>query len=246
MEISLAAEKIGQIGFLPITNSMLLSWIVSVVLICFAVIARQKMKLVPSGVQNFFEGVIEFLFNSANEIIGDESETKKYFPLVATVFIFIIANNWMGLLPGVGTIGINEIKEGHSVLVPIFRSANADLNTTLALAVTTMIAVQVFGVAAIGTFKHAGKFINFKNPILFVVGLLELIGEFARMVSFSFRLFGNIFAGEVLLTIVAFLVPYIAPLPFFFLELFVGAIQAVVFSMLALVFIKGAVSMPEH
>lgn len=246
MEISLAAEQIGHIGFLPVTNSMLLSWIVTALLAILAFFATRDLKKIPTGIQNFFETIVEFLFNTANEIIGDEQQTKKYFPLVATIFIFIIANNWIGLLPGVGTIGVNEIKEGHRVLVPLLRSANADLNTTLALAITTMIAVQVFGVAAIGAFRHAGKFFNFKSPILLFVGILEFMGEFARMVSFSFRLFGNIFAGEVLLTIVAFLVPYIAPLPFFFLELFVGFIQALVFTMLALVFIKGAIAVPEH
>jgi len=246
MEISLAAEKIGQIWGFPITNSMFLSWIVTIALIVIVLFATTDLKIIPKGIQNFFEAIIEFLFNGANDIIGDEDATKKYFPLVATIFIFVLCNNWIGLLPGVGTIGLREIHEGKEVFVPLLRSANADLNTTIALSVTTIIAVQVFGIAAIGTFRHIGKFINFKSPIMFFVGTLELISEFARMVSFSFRLFGNIFAGEVLLMIVAFLVPFIAPLPFFFLELFIGFIQALVFSMLALVFIKGAITTAEH
>ena len=240
MEISLAAEKIGHIGSLPITNSIFLSWLVSVFLIIVAWFATDKLETIPRGIQNFFETIIEFLFDTANSVIEDEEKTRKYFPLVATIFIFIIANNWVGLVPGVGTIGLREVKEGHAVLVPIFRSANADLNTTLALAVTTMIGVQVFGIGAIGAFKYAKKFINFSSPINFFVGILEVIGEFAKIISFSFRLFGNVFAGEVLLVVVAFLVPLIAPLPFFFLELFVGFIQGLVFTMLALVFIKGA------
>ncbi len=242
MEISLAAEKIGHIGSFPITNSMLLSWIVSIILIIFVMIATKKMKLVPSGIQNFFETIVEVLFNTADGVIENRNETKKYFPLVATIFLFVVCNNWLGLVPGVGSIGINEVKEGHNVLVPIFRGGNADLNTTLALAITAVISVQVFGIAAIGTIKYAKKFFNFSNPINFFVGFLEIISEFSKMISFSFRLFGNIFAGEILLMVIAFLVPYIAPLPFFFLELFVGLVQGLVFMMLTLVFIKGATS----
>lgn len=242
MEISLAAEKIGQIGALPVTNSMLLSWVSSALLIVLAYFSTAKLALIPRGIQNFFEMVVEFLFNTVNDVLEDEDATKKYLPFLATIFIFIIVNNWMGLLPGVGTIGIHELKEGHSVLVPIFRSGNADLNTTLALAIVTIITVQVLGVSALGTFKYAKKFFNFKGPIDFFVGILELMSEFSKIISFSFRLFGNIFAGEVLLMVIAFLLPFIAPIPFFFLEIFVGFIQALVFTMLALVFIKGAIT----
>jgi len=242
MEISLAAEKIAHIGSFPITNSMLLSWVASIFLIFVSMLATNKISIIPNKIQNFFETIIEFLFDTANSVLENEEITKKYFPLIATLFIFILTNNWLGLLPGVGTIGLNEInKSGHEVFVPILRAGTADLNMTLALAIVTMTAVQVFGVAAIGTFKYAKKFFNFSNPINAFVGLLELMGEFARIVSFSFRLFGNVFAGEVLLMVIAFLIPYLVPLPFFFLELFVGLIQALVFTMLALVFIKGAI-----
>lgn len=245
MEISLAAEQIGHIGSLPVTNSMLLSWIASAILIVFALVATRQVRLVPAGVQNFFETIIELLFNLANSVLEDEKQTRKYFPLLATIFIFIITNNWIGLLPGVGTIGINETKHGEEILVPLLRGGNADLNTTLALAIIAVIAVQVFGVAAIGAVKYAKKFIDFRGPINFFVGILELISEFSKMISFSFRLFGNIFAGEVLLMVVGFLAPLIAPLPFFALELFVGMIQALVFMMLTLVFIKGATAQPH-
>lgn len=242
MEISLAAEKIAHIGSFPITNSMLLSWIASIFLILISMIATNKISIIPNKIQNFFEAIIEFLFDTANSVLENEKVTKKYFPLIATLFIFIVTNNWLGLLPGVGTIGLHEInKSGHEAFVPILRAGTADLNMTLALAIVTMTAVQVFGVATIGTFKYAKKFFNFSNPINAFVGLLELMGEFARIVSFSFRLFGNVFAGEVLLMVIAFLIPYLVPLPFFFLELFVGLIQGLVFTMLALVFIKGAI-----
>lgn len=240
MEISLAAEKIAHIGSFNLTNSLLLSWIASAILIISAVWGSRKIKIIPSGVQNFFESIVELLFNLINSVLEDEKATKKYFPLLATIFIFVMTNNWLGLLPGVGPIGIYEQKHGETILVPLFRGGNADLNTTLALAIVAVIAVQVFGVAAIGAFKYAKKFINFNGPINFFVGSLELISEFSKMVSFSFRLFGNIFAGEVLLMVVGYLAPYVAPLPFFILELFVGMIQALVFMMLTLVFIKGA------
>jgi len=241
MEISLAAEKIGHIGSLPITNSLLLSWISTAFLIVLAIGATSNLRTIPQGIQNVFESIIELLLNLINGVLEDEKKTRQYFPLLATIFIFIITNNWLGLLPGVGSIGINEIKHGEQILVPIFRGGNADLNTTLALAIIAVISVQVFGVAAIGTFKYAKKFINFNGPINFFVGILELISEFSKMISFSFRLFGNIFAGEVLLMVIGFIAPFIAPIPFFLLELFVGMIQALVFMMLTLVFIKGAI-----
>ena len=136
----------------------------------------------------------------------------------------------------------HELKGGEDILVPLLRPANADLNMTLAMAMISVIAAQIFGIITLGIFKHTGKYLNFKSPILFVVGLLELVGEVAKMVSFSFRLFGNIFAGEVLLTVIAFLLPIVAPLPFYGLELFVGLIQALVFMMLTAVFIKSAVT----
>jgi F-type H+-transporting ATPase subunit a len=183
--------------------------------------------------------VIEFLYNTVDNVFGDKKITKKYFPLVATFFLFILFNNWLGTLPGVGSIGINEIHEGEKIFVPLLRPGNADLNHTLALAVVSVIAIQFFGITAIGLFKYSGKFLNLKGgPIGFFVGLLEMIGEVAKILSFSFRLFGNIFAGEVLLTVIMTILPYIAPIPFTLLELFVGLIQALVFTMLTLVFIK--------
>lgn len=242
MEISLAAEKIGSILGFPITNSLLMTWIVVILLAVLAFFAGRNPKIVPQGVQNFFEVIVEFLLNLTDEIIDNKKISRRFFPLVATFFIFIVTANWMGLIPGVGTIGFHEVKEGHEILVPLLRGGNADLNTTLALAIVSVFAVQVFGIATIGVIRYGKKFFNFKGPIEFFVGILELISEVVKMVSFSFRLFGNIFAGEVLLTVIAFLVPWIAPLPFFALELFVGVVQALIFTMLTLVFIKMAIT----
>jgi F-type H+-transporting ATPase subunit a len=156
----------------------------------------------------------------------------------------------MGVLPGVGSLGFYETHGEEHVFVPLFRSANADLNTTLALAIVAMVAVQLYGIQRLGFFSHWSKFFIFnKGPVYFFVGILELIGEFAKVVSFSFRLFGNIFAGEVLLIIVAALLPTLLAfglLPFLFLEFFVGFIQALVFSMLTLIFLKVATTEVEH
>lgn len=242
MEISLAAEKIAHIGSFPITNSMLTSWIATLLLIVLGLLAARNLKEIPRGIQNFFEYVVELLMNMVNSVMDNKEQTRKYFPLLATIFLFIITNNWLGLLPGVGTIGLRENIHGKDVLVPLLRSGNADLNTTLALAIVAVIAIQIFGIIAIGVIKYGSKFINFKSPILFFVGILELISELSRLISFSFRLFGNVFAGEVLLAVIAMLMPFVGPLPFYGLELFVGFIQALVFTMLTLVFIKAAIT----
>jgi F-type H+-transporting ATPase subunit a len=166
---------------------------------------------------------------------------EKYLPFVFTVFLFILVSNWLGLLPGVGSIILKLPYES----APLLRSPSSDLNFTLGLAILAVIFVNLSGIITLGFLKYAKKFINFQNPIKFFVGILELISEIAKMISFSFRLFGNVFAGEVLLTIVGFLVPYFIPLPFLFLEIFVGFIQAFVFAMLTLVFISIAVK-EEH
>ena len=242
MEISLAAEKIAHIGSFPITNSLLTSWIATLLLVILAIVATRNLKAIPRGIQNFFEMVVEMLLNLVDSIMNDMTATKKYFPLLATIFLFIITNNWLGLLPGVGSIGLHEIHSGKEIFVPLFRGGNADLNTTLALAIIAVVMIQVFGVAAIGAWKYASKFINFSSPINFFIGILEFISELSKIISFSFRLFGNVFAGEVLLAVITWLMPYVGPLPFYALEIFVGFVQALVFTMLALVFIKMAIT----
>ncbi len=248
MHVSITPELITNVLGIPVTNTLITSLMATIILIVIAFFATRKAKDVPRGIQNLFEAIIEALFNMVNSVTGSKKQTYQFFPLVSTIFIFIIASNWMGLLPGFGSIGFYEIaKEGmheseHAVFVPLLRSANSDLNTTIALSVISVLAIQISGVAALGVLKYGKKFINFSSPITFFVGILELISEVAKMVSFSFRLFGNVFAGEVLLVVIMTLVPFIAPLPFFALELFVGFIQALVFSMLTLVFLKMAIT----
>ena len=174
--------------------------------------------------------------------------TRKFFPLVTTILLFIVVANWMGILPGVGSITIEGMHDGHLTSPPIFRSMNADVNMTLAVALISVIATQVFGVMALGVMPYAGKFFvpPWKDPIGSFVGILELIAECAKIISFTFRLFGNIFAGEVLLVVISFLLPYIAPIPFLGLEIFVGFIQGLVFSLLTLVFLKMATTAHTH
>jgi len=242
MNISLAAESIFHIGSFAVTNTLLMSWVITLFLFVITFLLRKKFASVPGGLQNIIESVIEKLLNFVESVTHDRCQAKKFFPLIATIFIFVVLSNWLEIIPGLGTVGVKEIVGGKITLVPFIRSASADLNVTLGIAIVAVISIQLFGIASLGLVKYGSKFINFKGPIEFFVGIMELVSEAAKMISFSFRLFGNIFAGEVLLTVVLFLAPYIVPLPFLFLEIFVGFIQALVFSMLTLVFLKMAVT----
>lgn len=274
MHISLAAEKIFSIGPLPVSNSMLNTFVVIILLVLLTFFVGPNVKTVPGRLQSLVELVIEAILNLVDSIA--ESKSRIIFPFVVTFFIFILCSNWLGLLPGVGTIGIKEkvnpaevTTEGKNLeeitdqsnhssedvtvekesgsqkeveaekFVPLFRAATADLNTTLALAIIGMVSVQIFGLKNLGV-GYSKKFFNFSSPIMFFVGFLELISEFSKIISFGFRLYGNIFAGEVLMGVIAFLVPIIAPTPFYFLEVFVGFIQALVFTLLLTVFLTGA------
>lgn len=244
LNISLAAETLFRIGFLPITNSLLTTWLVMLLLTVFALVATKKLAKVPSRFQVFVEILVGGLYDFFAKLTG--KYIKSLFPVTATLFIFIIAANWIGLLPGVGTVGLYEHPEVSKVkFVPLLRAPTADINETLALALIAMFLVQYYGFRVSGI-KYGKKFINLTNPIFFFVGILELISDLSKIISFAFRLFGNIFAGEVLLAVVAFLVPFIVPLPFLALEFFVGFIQALVFSMLYSVFVTMAVSHGEE
>ncbi|MFA5926366.1 MAG: F0F1 ATP synthase subunit A [Parcubacteria group bacterium] len=244
MNISIAAEPIFHIGSFPVTNTILVTLCISLLVIVASFLLKSRIRLVPRGFQNAAEAVLEALLDMIDSVTQDRKQSKIFFPLVATIFIFVILSNWVEVLPGLGTIGIFKKIHGENELVPFIRSGSADLNMTLALAIVSVVGSQIIGIAAIGFAKYAGKF--FVSPLhkpYFVgtfVGALELVSEVAKIISFSFRLFGNIFAGEILLMVMLFLVPYFVPLPFLFLELFVGFVQALVFSMLTLVFLKMA------
>lgn len=256
---ALAAEPLFHLGSFPVTNAMVNAWIVAVFFIVIAAIASRRNTLVPRGIHNFFEAIVVFLLNEMDKVTGDRKKSKLFFPLVATLFLFILVNNWFGLAPGTGTIGIYGEVHGHTELIPLLRPATADLNMTLALAAFSVVVVQLAGVQGIGFMNYVSKFINIrgiiqavpKGPVAigvaiieFFVGLLEIVGEVARIASLSLRLFGNVFAGEILIGVILGLVSYVIPLPFMALELLVGVIQASVFSLLVLVFLT--VATMEH
>jgi F-type H+-transporting ATPase subunit a len=240
---TLASEAIAHIGSFEIRNTMVMAWMAMAVLIVVSLLlSRTKYKEVPGRFQAFMEMIVEGLFDFFDSVVGDRAKTRTFFPLVATIFIFLVTANWMGILPGVGSITIAGMKEGHAAMIPLLRSMNADVNMTLAIAIISVVMTQVLGIAALGVLPYAGKYFvaPWKDPIMCFVGILELVAEFAKVISFTFRLFGNIFAGEVLLVVISFLMPYIAPLPFLGLELFVGFIQGLVFALLTLVFLAMA------
>ncbi|MBN1316208.1 MAG: F0F1 ATP synthase subunit A [Anaerolineales bacterium] len=299
--ILLPAEAITEtteiLGFKTgFTNTLLATLLADIVLIALAFFGTRKLRagdesaLIPSGMQNFLELLIEALYNMAEGILG--KRTRKVFWLGATIFLFILVANWMELIPGFDSIGWlehpheegiaaydyselgplyllkgpaieaaeethqeEEAGEGHHeaagwVLVPFLRAANTDLNTTVALAVIAVVMIQVYTIQAHGFGGYLGKFLQTKsigkgNPmgiIDTIVGLLEAISEFSKIISFAFRLFGNVFAGAVLLFVMAFLIPFLFPglMIFYGLEIFVGAIQAFVFMMLTFVFISAS------
>jgi len=239
-----------MLGIFPVTNSFLIAFLVSLGLIVVTRFVVQRKELVPRGLQNVFELIVEGLLSFIESVTEDKTQARKYFPLIATIFLFVLFSNWVGLLPGMGTIGLAHSIDGHTTIVSFLRSTSADLNFTLALSLMVVLTIQFTGIATLGFFGYGKKF--FVSPLHkpyvlgTVVGLLELVSEFAKFLSFSFRLFGNIFAGEILLIVMLHLVPYFIPLPFLFLEVFVGFIQAAVFAMLTLVFLKMATLPAEH
>ncbi|RJQ35387.1 ATP synthase F0 subunit A [Candidatus Parcubacteria bacterium] len=239
ISVSLAAERLGHIAGIPITNTLLMSWVVMVILITVAFLVGRRIKLVPSRLQLFFEEVITYVHNFMRETLENDKVARRYLPLLLTLFLFIALANLLEFTPGIGH-SIGFYQDGH--LVPLLRSMNTDLNVTLAFAIISVIVIEIAGVMALGFWRYAGKFLNFSSPVNFAVGLIELVSEVSRLVTFSFRLFGNIFAGEVLLAVVAFFVPYVLPAPLMAFELFVGVLQAAVFSLLTLFFIKLAIT----
>jgi F-type H+-transporting ATPase subunit a len=244
------AVEIARPFGLPVTNSMVVTWIVAVALIFFARLATWDMKSVPGGAQNFLEWLIEGLYDFLQGIIGSHL-VKRTFWFFATIFIFILATNWFGLLPGVGTIGWgHQTSAGFKVDDPFFRGANADLNLTLAMALIFFALWIIWALREVGPVgflkelfapkgETAGALRILLAVVFFAAGCLEIVSILFRPVSLSFRLYGNIFAGENMLETMATLVPgfgWLLPIPFYFLELLVGLVQALVFMLLTAVF----------
>ena len=234
VHIQLAAETLFNVGPLPITNAILTTWLVTAILIGFAYVATKKVSLVPSGIQNIAEVMVDSFNDLVSTIAG--GKTRVFLPIVASFFFFILFGNYLGLLPGIGSIGFYQYNHGEKVFIPLLRSINSDLNTTIALALVSLFATHYLSIKYLGLNGYIGKFLSL-NPIFLFVGILEIIGEATKVLSLSFRLFGNIFAGEVLLTTATTkLFAYIIPIPFYFLEILVGFVQALIFAMLTLVF----------
>lgn len=238
IHVELKAEQLGTFHGLPITNTLVTSWVAMAILIVAAFVVGRRAQMVPGKVQMVFEEIITFVRDFMTETLENEKVASKYLPLLLTIFFFILTSNLLEFIPGVGSLGFHS-GEGF---IPLFRSVNTDLNVTLALAIIAVIMIEIAGVAALGFWRYSSKFINFSSPLNFVVGIIELVSEVGRLISYSFRLFGNIFAGEVLLAVVGYFAPYIVPVPLMSFELFVGFIQAAVFALLTLFFIKLAIT----
>ena len=241
--ITLFAEPLGHIGSFPITNSLIAS--IAATIIILLLILFLKKKMLPNKLQSMFELLIEGALSLADQVTNDRKISEKVMPLGLSIFVFVLLNNWFGLLP------LGGIFFGSS---PLLRSGTADVNTTIALALIAVIGANAFGIFSLGLWKTFNKYVNLKAlhkgakhakkeptglivaPVMFFVGILELIGEAAKVASLSFRLFGNVFAGEVLLASMAAIFAYFLPLPFYFLEVMVGVIQALIFAMLATVY----------
>jgi len=245
-----SAVEIGRVLGLPITNSMVVTWIVAVLLIVFAQLATRRMRDVPGGAQNLFEWIVESVYGLLESIIGTHL-VRKTFWFFGTIFIFILAANWIGLLPGVGTVGWGRHTDhGFVIDQPLLRGANADLNLTLAMALVFFACWIVWALQEAGPrgivkelFGAKGETTGFMKPLIagvFVAaGLLEIVSILFRPVSLSFRLYGNVYAGENMLETMGRMVPglgWLLPVPFYFMELLVGLVQAMVFMLLTAVF----------
>jgi len=246
-----------------ITNTLLGTWIVIAILLAFFFFATRRRDLIPSGLQNFAEWAVESLQGLVESVAGKE-KGRLFFPLVATFFIFIFICNMIDILPVVDTIG--TITKGATVvhgpflfgndtdrIAPWFRPPTSDINLTLSMAIVSVVTTQFFGFSILGAWRQLGRYFQFqafkKGPlgtIDFFVGLIELVAEVMRLISFSFRLFGNIFAGSVLLAIFAYLIPFLANIIFIPLEIFVGFMQAFVFAVLTLAFMELGTTTHDH
>jgi F-type H+-transporting ATPase subunit a len=259
----LPAETIFHIFGFPITNSIIGAWITIIFLVGFSYVVTRRMKLIPGRLQAAFEFLIGWLYDLCCSVAGEENG-RRFFPVVATIFLFVAFNAWLALLPGFGSITAHTV-EGE---VELIRPANTDINMPLALALTSFIFVEFFGLRTLGI-RYLSKFFNvreflrgvrhlftgklkaglsglFTGVMTIFTGLLEGLSEFIRIVSLTFRLFGNMTAGEILLLVAAFLVPWLFAIPFYGLELLIGFIQAIIFGGLTLIFLTLAVESHEE
>lgn len=231
--VSLAPEVITTIAGLKITNSTFATILVDVVLVSFVFVIQTHLKLIPGKLQTIAEGAVSYFYDTTEQIAG--KYTESIYPWFASFFIFIFFSNILGLLPGFGTIGFFMQEDGKRLFVPLLRAGTSDFNLTFALAVVSLIATHYLAIKYNGIWEYLKKFFSL-NPIFLFVGILEIVSELTKIVSLSFRLFGNIYAGEVVIQTINSLFAFVAPIPFLLLESIVALVQALVFSMLTMVF----------
>ncbi len=240
---TLAPEIIFYIGSFPVTNTILNTILVDFIIVLSVLFIHKKItKLVPGVFQNIVELLVHSFYDFTETIAG--KNTSKIFPFFMTFFLFIIVANWSGLILGSGTIGLKEYDGAKEHLIPLFRNASTDMNFTLALTLISVFATHILSFRTIGIKEYLSHFFSF-NPIYLFVGILDIISEAAKLVSFSFRLFGNIFAGEMILAMIGLPYLFALPVPFLGFEIFVGLVQAVVFAMLTMVFMAMLMT-PRH
>lgn len=243
IHVAIAAEKLGEFVGIPITNTLITSWVVIALLVMFAFFLRSKLTIVPGKLQTLVEDVFSFAFDYVAETLESKKMAERFFPLLMTIFLFVLVGNMIHFIPGIGSIGFYH--DGH--FEALLRAPSTDLTVPLVLAIISFFVIEVTGILAIGFWKYSSKFLQnpLKNPMGFAVGLIELIGETVRVVSLSFRLFGNILAGEVVIAVAIFFAPYGLPVPLMLFEIFIGFLQAAIFALLTLFFIKLAIMEPH-
>lgn len=236
LNISLSPEILFYLGSWPISNTFFWSFFISVFLIIGTIIFNYKLKMIPGRFQSIMEMMIDGAFDFMVSITGDEKKAKKAFPLIFTMFFFVLFCNLFTFIPGQSAITLQTA----GGVVPLFRAVIADYSMVFLMTIIGVLIMQIVAIATVGPLGYIGKFFNFKGPLNFFLGIMDLIGEIAKVISLSFRLFGNMFAGEVLGAVMLFLCPFIMPLPFNFLGLLTAVVQPFVFSVLTLVFISMA------
>lgn len=263
--VQLPAEEIFHILGFPITNTVITAWLSIIVLVVIAYAVSRRIKLIPSRLQSFVEYALEWMLNLCVDVAG-EKNGRRFFPIITTIFLFVIMNSWLSLVPGFASIYVTVADGEH---VHLLRGANTDINLTLALALVSFVFVEVYGITSHGGLRYFKKFVNvgrffrsigmllrgklrdgliglFNGFIDIYVGLLEGLSEFVRIISFTFRLFGNMIGGEILILMMLFLAPWLLAIPFYGLELLVGFVQALIFGGLTLVFATVAVAPHEE
>lgn len=236
--VSFSAEPIFHFGFFTVTNAFLGTILVDLILIAVIYFLNKKMSDIPNFLQNIIEMIIGDFYNLTESVAGENA--PKIFPFFATFFIFILLANWSGLIPGITSVGFYE----NHKLIPILRSATTDFNVTFGLALVSAVSTHVLSIKTVGIKDYLSRYFSL-NPIYLFVGFLELVSEITKVISLSFRLFGNIFAGEIVLGTIATIFAFLFPLPFLMLEVIVGLVQALVFAMLTMAFMA-ILTTPHH